>query len=69
MGPSEGMEVWKGEKLFGKSLKACAWAFPPTSLPLRRAHSAAMGLTSRGLLNEQGPTLDFFLVTKQLLKV
>jgi len=28
-----------------------------------------MGLTSRGLLNEQGPTLGFFLVTKQLLKV
>jgi hypothetical protein len=63
------MEVWKGEKLFGKSRKACAWPFSPTNLPLRRAHSAAMGLTSRGLLNEHGPTLGFFLVTKQLLKV
>jgi hypothetical protein len=28
-----------------------------------------MGLTSRGLLNEQGPTLGFLLLTKQLLKV
>jgi hypothetical protein len=27
-----------------------------------------MGLTSRGLLNEQGPTLGFFLLTKQLLE-
>jgi hypothetical protein len=57
------------QKLFGKSLEGCACVFSAHQSPAPEAHSAAMRLRSRGLLNAKSATLAFFPLTKQLLKV